>query len=53
MGDIDLMKQRLYDKIDAGFSCIKIKIGAIDFIKEYELIEIIRDEFSERINNTT
>lgn len=48
MGDIDLMKQRLYDKIKAGFSCIKIKIGAYDFSKEYELIKIIRDEFSEK-----
>lgn len=48
MGDIDLMKQRLYEKINAGFKCIKIKIGALDFAKEYELIKIIRDEFSDK-----
>lgn len=45
MGDIDLMKERLYKKIEEGFSCIKIKIGALDFESEYKLIKIIRDEF--------
>ena len=31
MGDKAFMKQQIQEKIDAGFSCIKIKIGAIDF----------------------
>ena len=47
MGDFDFMKKQLKEKIAAGFSCIKIKIGAIDFEKELELIRLIRKEFSQ------
>ncbi len=46
MGDKQFMKQQIQDKIEAGFSCIKMKIGAIDFKTELELIKSIRDEFS-------
>jgi o-succinylbenzoate synthase len=45
MGDKSFMKQQIKDKLDAGFSCIKLKIGAIDFEKELELIKSIRNEF--------
>ena len=45
MGDKSFMKQQIKDKLAAGFSCIKLKIGAIDFDKELELIKSIRDEF--------
>ena len=45
MGDKSFMKQQIKDKLDAGFSCIKLKIGAIDFDKELELIKSIRNEF--------
>jgi len=31
MGDKQFMKQQIKSKIEAGFSCIKMKIGAIDF----------------------
>ena len=45
MGDKSFMKQQIKDKLATGFSCIKLKIGAIDFDKELELIRSIRNEF--------
>ncbi|MCB2219581.1 MAG: o-succinylbenzoate synthase [Bacteroidetes bacterium] len=45
MGDFNFMKKQLKEKIEAGFSCIKLKIGAIDFDKELELIRMVRKEF--------
>jgi o-succinylbenzoate synthase len=46
MGDKQFMKQQIKAKIEAGFSCIKMKIGAIDFKTELELLKSIRNEFS-------
>ena len=46
MGDKAFMKQQIQAKIEAGFSCIKMKIGAIDFDTEIELLKSIRNEFS-------
>ncbi|RSK38664.1 o-succinylbenzoate synthase [Mangrovimonas spongiae] len=46
MGDKSFMKQQIQDKINSGFSCIKMKIGAIDFQTEYNLLKSIRKEFS-------
>lgn len=48
MGDFDLMMDRLCRKIDEGFRCIKLKIGAIDWEKELRLIRFIRGKYSER-----
>lgn len=45
MGDKTFMKDQIDQKIAEGFSCIKIKIGAIDFNKELALIDFIRKEF--------
>jgi len=45
MGEKSFMKKQIKDKLTAGFSCIKLKIGAIDFDKELELIKSIRTEF--------
>lgn len=45
MGDKSYMKQQIKDKLAAGFSCIKLKIGAINFDKELELLKSIRNEF--------
>jgi o-succinylbenzoate synthase len=45
MGDPVFMKQQIKDKLASGFSCIKLKIGAIDFDNELELIKSIRNEF--------
>ena len=46
MGTFDEMFERLEAKLKAGFHCIKIKIGAIDFERELQLIRHIRASFS-------
>ena len=45
MGDYPTMKARLEAKLKAGFRCIKIKIGAIDFEKECALLHQIRRDY--------
>jgi o-succinylbenzoate synthase len=45
MGEPDFMKQQIREKLEAGFDCIKIKIGAIDFEQELELLRLIRSEY--------
>jgi len=46
MGSEVFMKQQIKDKLKAGFSVIKVKIGAIDFEAEIALLKSIRSEFS-------
>lgn len=46
MGDEKFMKEQIVEKISQGFSCIKLKIGAIDFESEINLLKFIRREFS-------
>ncbi|MFI2742341.1 o-succinylbenzoate synthase [Zhouia sp. PK063] len=46
MGEESFMKSQIKEKIEAGFSCIKMKIGAIDFDTEIKLLKAIRKEFS-------
>lgn len=46
MGDKAFMKEQIVDKIKKGFRCIKLKIGAIDFLTELDLLKFIRSEFS-------
>lgn len=46
MGDKDLMAKRIAEKIDQGFSVIKLKIGGIAFEDELDLIRHIRSNFS-------
>ena len=46
MGDKAFMKSQIKEKLATGFSCIKMKIGAIDFETEMELLMAIRKEFS-------
>lgn len=46
MGDKAFMSAQIKDKIKAGFSCLKMKIGAIDFKTEWQLLKAIRREFS-------
>ena len=38
MGSEAFMKQQIQEKIEAGFNCIKMKIGAIDFQTEINLL---------------
>lgn len=46
MGSEFFMKQQIQEKIEAGFSTIKMKIGAIDFDAELKLLKNIRSSFS-------
>lgn len=46
MGDKSFMKEQIAQKLSEGFSCIKMKIGAIDFKTEISLLRSIRSEFS-------
>ena len=46
MGSEDFMKVQIKDKLNQGFQCIKMKIGAIDFDTEIALLKSIRKEFS-------
>lgn len=46
MGDVDFMLRQLEQKLADGFSCIKMKIGAIDFDKEVSILKSIRENFS-------
>lgn len=47
MGEESFMKQQIEEKLAQGFSCIKLKIGAIDFQKELDLLRFIRSNFDE------
>lgn len=46
MGDYEYMAQQIEDKIAAGFKCVKLKIGAIDWEEEQTLLQSIRNRFS-------
>lgn len=46
MGTYEEMRERIEQKLAQGFHCIKLKIGAIDFDAELELIKKIRERFS-------
>ncbi|MGV6861476.1 MAG: o-succinylbenzoate synthase [Putridiphycobacter sp.] len=46
MGNKDFMLEQIKSKLELGFDCIKLKIGAIDFESELELLKFIRSNFS-------
>ncbi len=46
MGDREFMLEQINQKIEEGYNCIKMKIGAIDFDQELELLRYIRNRFS-------
>jgi len=45
MGEASFMKEQIEAKLADGFRCIKLKIGAIDFEKELQLLHFIRQNF--------
>lgn len=45
MGSQQEMLRRIGQKLEAGFTCLKMKIGAIDFEKEYSLLRKLRATF--------
>lgn len=46
MGKKAFMFEQIKAKLNAGFNCIKLKIGAIDFEAELDLLKYIRNQFS-------
>lgn len=46
MGSKAEMLERIKEKINQGFECIKIKVGAIDFDEELDLLKFIRKHFN-------
>lgn len=49
MGSKAFMKSQIDDKLVNGFNCIKLKIGAINFEEELELIRYIRSKYPKEI----
>jgi o-succinylbenzoate synthase len=46
MGSIQDMERQIGTKISAGFTCLKLKIGALDFSSEVGLIKNLRKRYS-------
>jgi o-succinylbenzoate synthase len=47
MGDYDFMTKQIDSKLNNGFTCIKLKIGGINFEAELKLLQYIRSKYSE------
>jgi len=47
MGSKDFMTSQVKEKLQAGYRCLKLKVGALDFDTELEIIKWIRNEFPE------
>lgn len=48
MGDFSAMTDQIEKKLELGFKCIKLKIGAIDWESEIAMIELIRKRHSRK-----
>lgn len=46
MGGREFMQQQIRDKLAAGYTCLKLKIGSLDFETELELLQQIRETAS-------
>ena len=46
MGNYEEMLRRMEEKLEQGFHCVKLKIGAIDFEQELDLVRRIRTRFT-------
>lgn len=46
MGERHFMEKQINEKLAAGFDCIKIKVGAIDFETEIDILSNIRKKYS-------
>ena len=46
MGDQQFMLDQVEEKLAQGFTCIKMKVGAIDFSDEVEILKAIRKRYS-------
>ena len=48
MGSHDEMMHRLEQKLQQGYRCVKLKVGAIDFEQELDLVRCVRSRFGPR-----
>ena len=46
MGEVSFMKEQIRQKLDLGWRCIKLKIGALQFEEELAILKGIRAEYS-------
>ena len=46
MGDKAFMQKQIQTKLDAGYRCLKMKVGALDFETEWEILRDIRARFT-------
>jgi len=46
MGEQAFMKEQIDEKLAQGFTCVKLKIGAIDFQAELDLLHYIRQHYT-------
>ncbi len=46
IGSPAFMRQQIGEKLTAGFTTLKLKIGAIDFEQECDLLAMVRDRFT-------
>ena len=49
MAPADDMIEQVRKKVEAGFSCIKLKIGALDFSQECDVLRFVRKKFGDTI----
>lgn len=45
MGTKEYMYEQIKQKLEEGYDCLKLKIGAIDFVSELELLAYVREQF--------
>lgn len=45
MGDAEFMAKQIKTKLDAGYRCLKLKIGSLDFATECDLLKKLRQRF--------
>jgi o-succinylbenzoate synthase len=45
MGDMDFIMTQINQKIEQGFSCIKLKVGGLDFDRECDTLHYIRKRY--------
>ncbi len=49
MGDTGFMKSQIEQKIKQNYKCIKLKIGALDFDTEFEILKSLRSKFPKEL----
>jgi L-alanine-DL-glutamate epimerase-like enolase superfamily enzyme len=45
MDDMDIMLQQITDKIAQGYTCIKIKVGGLNFERECDILHYVRKKY--------